>query len=558
MPKTLPIQESAGATWNDWHVGNGGDIDPGFHVDEGAYTDPNAAMASPTGFVLPNMPNVQGQDVTEFANELVGNPAAFFNSDMRLQNHTPLSNYAQSRLGSVNEKDGRFHVTPNRYDVNAATGQTATAANVDSRQAVGYNAQTTFDQVAANDAQAAQGAVSDNAQITPEQLDMQGMGTGVNTDGTRNYTGEALGKAAIQGMQVIDTSTTAGKMLAQSLGEGNYVDYKATVQGQLDILSKEFTDPVTGDPKIPSWAAPTARNVQRIAAFGGMTGSAATQALSTALMEASLPIAQQDAQFFQTLTVQNLNNRQQQTINTANVLAKMDMTNLDNRMLAAVENARSFMTMDLQNLNNRQQTNLVNSQQRVQSILEDARAVNAERLFLADATNNMGMFYDNLNTQINQFNAGQLNAMEQFNVSEINGISQFNASLSNAREQFYQNMQYNIDIANAQWRQTLVTADNQRKFEAATFDVRNSVGLSIEQLNRLWDRADSILDYAWKSSENALERDLKMALGAMQADSGGDGGGGGGIFGSILGSIGGSILGPIGSGIGKSIAGALF
>ena len=109
---------------------------------------------------------------------------------------------------------------------------------------------------------------------------------------------------------VIDTSTIAGKLLADRLGEGNYTDAKSTVKGQMEILSAEFVD-ANGNPKIPTWAASSARAVSRLMAFKGVTGTAATAAMAQAIIEASLPIAQQDAKFFQTITLENLDNKQE-------------------------------------------------------------------------------------------------------------------------------------------------------------------------------------------------------------------------------------------------------
>ena len=49
---------------------------------------------------------------------------------------------------------------------------------------------------------------------------MEGAATGVNADGTVNVTGEALNDYATQDFSnIIDTSTVAGKLLAEQLGE---------------------------------------------------------------------------------------------------------------------------------------------------------------------------------------------------------------------------------------------------------------------------------------------------------------------------------------------------
>ena len=196
----------------------------------------------------------------------------------------------------------------------------------------------------------------------------------------------------------------------------------------------------------------------------------------------------------------------------------MEYANLDVRESAALNNAKNFMTMDLTNLDNEQKANIINNQGRVQSILEDQKVINAQRLFSADNQNDFTKFYSNLNANIDMFNTEQVNSMEQFNVNELNSVAQFNSTLENGREQFYKDMQYNIDLSNTKWRQTIATTENEQMFEAQARDVQNMYNLSTEQLNRIWDRQDSLLDWAWKSSENELDRETKMALAKMEME----------------------------------------
>src|SRR5690606_21003779 len=141
-----------------------------------------------------------------------------------------------------------------------------------------------------------------------------------------------------------------------------------------------------------------------------------------------------------------------------------------------------------------------------------------------------------------QFNTAQTNSMSQFNVSEQNAMQRFNSEMENQRDQFYRSMQYNIDVANAQWRQTVTLTENKNKFEAAALDVKNAVGISQEALNQLWDRADSLLDYVWKSSENQLDRDAAIALQASQNAFGLKQSRNQGI-GQVLGSVAGALVG---------------
>lgn len=450
--------------------------------------------------------NPQQMSVVDWAGQVVSNPSlaltgdnpatAGTNESMRAEDHQ-----SQGTAAQINPNDPKLQQGAN------PTVEAGQVDNVTQGQTNTYTAQQTQNQVKQNQMTGAKGEVSDKAQVNAEQVDMKGVATGVNADGSKNYLGEALNKAATQNISnIIDTSTTAGKALAESLGEGNYTDSKATVKGQLEALQSEFVDPVTGEPKIPSWAAGTARNVSKIAAFSGMTGTAATAAMSQALLEASLPIAQADAQFFQTLTLKNLDNRQQSVINTANVLAKFEQTNVDNRMAAAIQNSKNFLEMDLANLSNEQQARVINNQSMIQSILEDAKAVNAQRLFTAESQNDMDKFYSNLNTQINQFNA-----------SQTLDADKFNANMEDSRDKFYKEMSYNIAISNAKWRQEVQLQDDQQAHEAATQDVKNMVDITNNQLNQLWDRSDSLLDYIWQSSEKEADRKSAMAIASMEA-----------------------------------------
>lgn len=442
----------------------------------------------------PNDPNQI--NVVDYAGQVATDPNLAFGDDMKLGNSTP--DIDPNTVGTgINQ--------PSPMDPSGTNAGTATAgganqaSQVDPRDAVGYDAAQTQDNIAQNgQMDAAQGEVSDGAIITEDEVPQ------IDVDATARGDNE-LGKALLEHAE-------------QDL---NTVDPKATVKGQLEQLQADFTGP-NGEPIVPIWAQGAARQISKIAAFKGMTGSAATAAMSNAIMEASLPVATADAQFFQTLTVQNLTNKQQSIINRANILSKFEEMNQDSRTAAAIQNAKHFMEMDLANLSNEQQAEIINTQARIQSILEDAKAENTARMFLAQSENDMGMFYDQLNSQIEQYNANQSNDMKKFNTDQINGMSQFNSNLENQREQFYKEMQFNVDVSNAKWRQEVTLQNNQNKFEAAAFDVRNLVDMSKEQLNQIWDRSDAMLDYVWKSSENEAGRQNAIILATIQAQSAAD------------------------------------
>ena len=428
----------------------------------------------------------------------------------------------------------------------ANTGDAATVDSAEKPDVATYDAATstlTDNELAVG----VTGEVSENATVNADELtiDTTGAATGINEDGTTSVLGNALNDFATQDIsKVIDTSTVAGKLLAQKLGEGNYTDSKATVLGQMKLISAEFKSS-TGEPIIPAWAQSMHRDASKSIAFSGISGTAATAAMSNAIMEATLGVAEKDAVFFQTLTTKNLDNRQQSIINKANVLSKLEMANMDVRSQAAVLNAKNFMEMDMQNLSNEQQAEIVNKQAFVQALFDNTKAINAQRLFTADNTNDINKFYSELNSAIQRHNTSETNALSKFNVGEINDASQFNADIKNDRQKFLSNMQYNIDVANAKWRQTVETTNNAIMVEAHTTDVKNALDLTQEAQNNLWDSADNLLDYIWKTTDNDTERELRLLIAQMQAQSGQKSGGGflDGLFklgGAYLGSSSGS------------------
>jgi len=385
----------------------------------------------------------------------------------------------------------------------------------DAATPVNYEASTTADLMGtdATTINAATGEIDADTTIDAEQIDMVGAATGVNADGTTSVVGNALNDFATQDIStIIDTSTVAGKLLAQKLGEGNYTDSKATILGQMEIISAEFKNS-KGEPIIPPWAQSLSRDVSRTMAFSGITGTAQTAAMSNAIMEAVLGVAEKEAAFFQTITIKNLDNKQQAIINKASVLANFETANLDARQEAAVQNARNFLEMDLANLTNEQQAEVLNTQLMMDAIFNDQAAINAARIFGAENANEFQKFYDTMSVQVQTHNSEQINIMKRFNAGEINDASEFNARMQDSRDQFYANMQFNVDTANAKWRQEVLTTNSEMLFDAYSADIKNSMDINQEGLNRLWDRVDSLLDYMFKGAQTEATLEAQI-LGA--------------------------------------------
>ena len=391
----------------------------------------------------------------------------------------------------------------------------------DAATPVNYEASTATDLMGtdATTINAATGEIDADTTIEAEQIDMVGAATGVNADGTTSVVGNALNDFATQDISsIINTSTVAGKLLAQKLGEGNYTDSKATILGQMEIISAEFKNS-NGEPIIAPWAQGLSRDVSRTMAFSGITGTAQTAAMSNAIMEAVLGIAEKEATFFQTITVKNLDNRQQAIINKASVLANFETANLDARQEAAVQNARNFLEMDLANLTNEQQAEVLNTQSMMDAIFNDQASINAARIFGAENANEFQKFYDTMSVQVQTHNSEQINIMKRFNAGEINDASEFNAKMQDSRDQFYANMQFNVDTANAKWRQEVLTSNSEMMFEAYSADIKNSMDINQEGLNRIWDRVDSLLDYMFKGAQTEATLEAQILASEIAAAS---------------------------------------
>jgi len=130
-----------------------------------------------------------------------------------------------------------------------------------------------------------------------------------------------------------------------------------TVQGQMSKLMEQFK---TGT---PFWASGAMRAANAAMASRGMGASSmASAAIVQATMEAALPIASQDAQFYQAIGMANLDNRQK--VSLANAAAQQNITlqNLNNRQQAALQDSTNAFALQTQNLSNQQSVVLSNAQ----------------------------------------------------------------------------------------------------------------------------------------------------------------------------------------------------
>ena len=492
------------------NTGDDASSDESSSADDGTSTDLTAVEA------LQEWSKAAGLDLQQTDLEaMVADPAAWAESrNLKLEDLVPTLN-ADAEGTTLDPNDPNYNigaVDGANIDVTTvADNSVSTISGVTSSDPATYTASLNSDKLDDSfNVNAVTGEINENNLVDASTIetDIEAAASGTSA------VGKAINDYATQDFStIIDTSTVSGKNLAKALGEGNYVDQKATITGQMEIISAQFVNE-QGQSVIPKWAQKIARSVSQTIAFDGITGSASTSAMATAIMEATLGVAEKEATFFQTLTTKNLDNRQQSIINKANVLAKFEVANLGARQAAAVQNAQAFLEMDLKNLTNEQQAEVINKQAKTQALFEDSKIINAQRLFTAETENEYKKFYDELNVAIQKHNSTELNSMKKFNAEEINDNSEFNATIEDSRQRFYANLQYNIDTSNAKWRQEVTVKQFQAEVDAVAADVKNALDLSTEAMSQLWDRADSLLDFIFKKDNGDADR-LVTLLGSQ-------------------------------------------
>ena len=372
--------------------------------------------------------------------------------------------------------------------------------------------------------EAAQGTVSKEAQVTAAQMvptstavgDLQAaQGTTARVEETADRTlqaGELVSGPAVN-MARVDEA------LAKNEAAQGVVTEEMTVQGQLGKLMADFE---TGNP--PPWAAASLRNATATLAARGLGASSlAGQAIIQATLEAATPIAAQDAAVFQQMGMQNLSNRQQTAILTAQQRAQflgqefdqafqtkvlnaakisdianmnftadqqvalenarlaqtMNLANLSNRQALVMAEAAQIANLETANLNNRQQAAVVNAQSFLQMDMANLANEQQTEIFKAQsnvqsiltdtaAVNAARQFNATSQNQTDQFFANLTTQVKQFNTTQTNAMSQFNTDQANTVAKFNSEVQNQRDQFNAQNRLVIDQSNAQWRREIST------------------------------------------------------------------------------------------
>ena len=307
-----------------------------------------------------------------------------------------------------------------------------------------------------------------------------------------------------------------GAVSQKSLAEAatGTLDQKATMTYQLE----ELFSAVQSGTELPAWASPAVKKVSAIMAQRGLGASSmASAAMTQAIMESAVPIAQADAQKYSAIQLQNLKHEQQAVLQNAMTYAAMDKMEMDAKTQAAVNNARAFLAIDTQNLTNEQKTHELNYNGKLQTLWKDQAAENAALQFNAKSQNEVDQFFSELGVQAENANKNRLAATEQFNADQKNTGSRFTAAMTDARDKFNSNMTLQINQSNAAWRRQINTANTTVQNESNRMNALNLLEMNQTALNQLWQRYRDEASWALQTSENAKQRAHDVAMFAQSS-----------------------------------------
>jgi len=314
------------------------------------------------------------------------------------------------------------------------------------------------------------------------------------------------------------TASLKGEMAPESLAtaQTTAVTNLGTIKGQLESLYAS----IEAGEELPAWAAPAVRKVNAMMQQRGLGASSmAAAAITQSIYEAALPIAANDAKTYAAVDLQNLNNRQQATLQNAMTYAAMDKANMGARLQAASDNAKSFLALDVKEMDNTQRINEINHQSTMQKLLAESSQENAARQFNAKSQNEVDEFFSELGVQVQNSNNNRSASISQVNADQANAMQRFVSQMQDSRDKFDSNMSAQILQSNANWRRETNTRDTATQNDANRLNAQALLGLTNQAQANLWQRYRDEATWVMQASESNLQRAHQSAMIAQEAEA---------------------------------------
>jgi len=267
--------------------------------------------------------------------------------------------------------------------------------------------------------------------------------------------------AGVEAQQAAQQQNIQAQQVAfdQSVVQTGIVPPEATVRGQLTQLMADI------DSDQAPWADAAIRKVTEVMSARGLGASSITaEAITTAILESALPIAQYDAGAYGEINIQNLRIRQE-------------------------------------------------------TMLSNTAASNAAKQMNANSVNEVNTFMTGLRDNVVRFNSTQKNAMDQFSAGEVNAANQLYSEMDFNADKFNAENSLLITKSNAEWRRTINTANTAGVNATNMVNASNMFNISQQAMANLWQRSRDVFQWANTSAANERDRALQLTMYAMQRDA---------------------------------------
>ena len=347
--------------------------------------------------------------------------------------------------------------------------------------------------------------------------------------GTAQVMAELRDNAVMQLNQTSEDEQTraTANAITQQMSE---VPVEATVQGQLTNLMAQFADG-----KTPAYAAGAIRNAEaQMAARGLSASSMAGAAIMQSAMEASIPIAAQDAQVFREINLSNINNKQKVALANAAAGLQIGLADLNARQQTSLQNSTSGFKLQSQSLSNMQQASLANAQLRASlqerelgfeqqrqvvnaaryAEIEGINLTNQQQGLMQDSVNNMQVSMSNMSfKQQRELSKAQIDAaltgQELTNDQQAAVINAARIAEVNNLE-FNEEQQRNLNNSQLMQNMTLANLDSEMKTvltNAATYGNMEMTNLNNRQQAQVVN-AQSLLNLDMASLSNKQQGEI--------------------------------------------------
>ena len=440
-------------------------------------------------------------------------------------------------------------------DVTAVTGTAATTAAPDQITAAGYGADITGSAVA----QAAQGQVSEDAELTEDEIaqaadvvdvaPIEGadvdIPVGALTDRVVGVMSEGAKAVAAQntGSSLRKLSRAKKQLRKAGLTEdqiGEIGDDIEALEDRLDDFTEEQRGIIAGVDKdtlvdaqmsrlldgmeegqIPLWAQGAVGQVEQMLAARGLSASTVGRAsLTNAILQSALPMAQSNATALQQAATQqrdieakeseaNTARRQQTALTNANNVFQMDMANFSAEVQRQASNSKFLQTVGLQEASFEQQGVVQDALLMSQANLAEAdfyqkaQIQNAQAFLQTDMANLNNLQQANvLKAQQEQqrllSNQSAENAARNANMVSENQTQQFMASLNTQTKQFNAQQSNAMKQFNAAAENAASARDSNRTADMNKFN--SQLLTQVEEFNSQQDFARN----QWEAQNTAV------------------------------------------------------